>query len=184
GQDISREILRYAAANNFSHLVIGRSDKPRWREFLEGSITHELIRYAGDISVNVISGKERDAAPARGLSIVEPSGFRFQPYAFATLYVGVAVVFGTLLSRVLDVRNIALVFLMAVLMSAVTAGLWPALFTSVVGALAFNFFFLQPLYTLDISDPESVIAFGFFLGVAVIASNLTARVQRQAAASR
>ena len=137
GQDISREILRYAAANNFSHLVIGRSDKPRWREFLEGSITHELIRYAGDISVNVISGKERDAAPARGLSIVEPSGFRFQPYAFATLYVGVAVVFGTLLSRVLDVRNIALVFLMAVLMSAVTAGLWPALFTSVVGALAF-----------------------------------------------
>jgi len=184
GQDISGEILRYAAANNFSHLVIGRSDKPRWREFVEGSITHELIRYAGDISVHVISGKEREATPARGLSIAEPSGFRFQPYAFATLYVGVAVAFGTLLSRVLDVRNIALVFLMAVLMSAVTAGLWPALFTSVLAALAFNFFFLDPLYTLTISDPESVIAFCFFLGVAVVASNLTARVQRQAAASR
>lgn len=184
GQDVSGEILRYAAANNFSHLVIGRSDKPRWREFLEGSITHELIRHAGDISVNVISGKEREAAPSRGLSIAEPGGFRFQPYAFATLYVGVAVAFGTLLSRVLDVRNIALVFLMAVLMSAVTAGLWPALFTSALAALAFNFFFLDPLYTLTISDPESVIAFGFFLGVAVVASNLTARVQRQAAASR
>ncbi|MCK0371063.1 DUF4118 domain-containing protein, partial [Salmonella sp. L-S2618] len=34
------------------------------------------------------------------------------------------------------------------------------------------------------SDPESVIALGFFFGVAVIASNLTARVQRQAAAAR
>jgi two-component system sensor histidine kinase KdpD len=47
-----------------------------------------------------------------------------------------------------------------------------------------NFFFLQPLYTLDISDPESVIALAFFFGVAVIASNLTARVQRQASAAR
>ena len=184
GQSISREILRYASANNFSHLVIGKSDKPRWREFLEGSVTHQLIRYAGDISVHVTSGTERDAAPTRGIRTAEPRRFKFRPYAFATAYVAMAVAFGVLLARVLDVRNIALVFLMAVLTSAVTAGLWPALFTSVLGALAFNFFFLQPLYTLDISDPESVIALGFFLGVALIASNLTARVQRQAAASR
>jgi len=184
GQSISREILRYASANNFSHLVIGKSDKPRWREFLEGSVTHQLIRYSGDISVHVTSGTERDAAPIRGIRTAEPRRFKFRPYAFATAYVAMAVAFGVLLARVLDVRNIALVFLMAVLTSAVTAGLWPALFTSVLGALAFNFFFLPPLYTLDISDPESVIALGFFLGVALIASNLTARVQRQAAASR
>ncbi|MBN9137666.1 MAG: DUF4118 domain-containing protein, partial [Phyllobacterium sp.] len=91
---------------------------------------------------------------------------------------------GLLLSRILDVRNIALVFLMAVLASAVTVGLWPALFASVLSAIVLNFFFLDPLYTLVISDPESVIALGFFFGVAVIASNLTARVQRQAAAAR
>jgi two-component system sensor histidine kinase KdpD len=53
-----------------------------------------------------------------------------------------------------------------------------------ISALLLNFFFLPPLYTLNISDPESVIALGFFLGVAFIASNLTSRVQRQAAAAR
>jgi two-component system sensor histidine kinase KdpD len=185
GQDIAREILRYAAANNYSHIVIGRSDKPRWAELLQGSVSHELIRHAGDISVHVISGRERDAsAAARGLTTAEEGAFRLQPYVFATLYVGAAVAFGTLLSRILDVRNIALVFLMAVLTSAATAGLRPALYASAVAALAFNFFFLDPRYTLTISDPESVIAFGFFLGVALIASNLTARVQRQAVASR
>ena len=89
-----------------------------------------------------------------------------------------------LLARVLDVRNIALVFLMAVLTSAVTAGLWPAIFASVISALAFNFFFLEPLYTLTISDPESVVALVFFFCVAIIASNLTVRVQRQAVAAR
>jgi len=185
GQDIAGEILRYAAANNYSHVIIGRSDKPRWREVFEGSVSHDLIRHAGDISVHVISGKEREALPARGVAPVEarrPPSLR--PYVFSLAYVGIAAAFGMLLSRTLDVRNIALVFLMAVLTSAATAGLWPALFASVVGALAFNFLFLDPRYTFTISDPESVIAFGFFLGAAVIASNLTARVHRQAAAAR
>lgn len=184
GQDVSREILRYANTNNVNHVIIGRSDKSRWRELVEGSVPHELIRHAGDISIHVISGKERDEAPARSVKAVETRRFEMLPYLAASLYVGIAVVIGTLLSRVLDVRNIALVFLMAVLTSAVTGGLWPALFASAVGALAFNFFFLPPLYTLDIGDPESVIAFGFFLGVAIIASNLTARVHRQAAAAQ
>lgn len=184
GQDVAREILRYASANNFSHVIIGNSDKPRWRELIEGSVSHDLIRGAGDISIHMISGKERDTASERRVESASPRSFELRPYVYAVAYTTVAVGFGTLLSRVLDVRNIALVFLMAVLASAVTAGLWPALFTSALAALAFNFFFLQPLYTLQIGDPESVIAFGFFLGVAVIASNLTARVQRQAAAAR
>ncbi|TIT30732.1 MAG: sensor histidine kinase KdpD, partial [Mesorhizobium sp.] len=79
---------------------------------------------------------------------------------------------------------IALVFLMAVLVSAVTAGLWPAIFASVLSTLAFNFFFLDPLYTFNISDTESVVALGFLFCVAIIASNLTARVQRQAVAAQ
>ena len=57
-------------------------------------------------------------------------------------------------------------------------------FASLLSALAFNFFFLPPLYTFTIADPENVVALVFFLVVAVIASNLTARVQRQAVAAR
>ncbi|TGS09805.1 DUF4118 domain-containing protein, partial [Mesorhizobium sp. M1C.F.Ca.ET.187.01.1.1] len=53
-----------------------------------------------------------------------------------------------------------------------------------LSALAFNYFFLEPRYTLTIRDPESIVALAVFLAVAVIASNLTARVQRQAAAAR
>ena len=49
-----------------------------------------------------------------------------------------------------------------------------------VSALAYNFFFLPPLYTFTIADPENVVALFFFVLVAVIASNLTARVRAQA----
>lgn len=185
GQSIATEIIRHAAANNVTHIVIGKPHKPRWRELFEGSVCHELIRQAGDISVHVVSGNERDADSARRpMTAAQPARVQIWPYLWSTLHVGLALAFGTLLFRVLDVRNIALVFLMAVLASALQSGLRPALFASVVSALAFNFFFLEPLYTFTIADPESVIALGFFLGVAVVASNLAARVQRQAAAAR
>ena len=70
------------------------------------------------------------------------------------------------------------------LASAVTYGLWPALYTSVVSILLYNFFFLPPLYTFTIADPENVVALFFFLVVAVIASNLTGRVRDQALTAR
>lgn len=184
GQHVAADIVRYAEANNFTHIIVGKPHKSRWRELLQGSVAHDLIRQAGDISVHVISGNESEGVPARGLKLADAGRLRPAPYLESLAYTAGAVVVGSLLDRVLDVRNIALVFLMAVLASAVTSGLWPALFASVVGALAYNFFFLEPLYTLDIGDPESVVAFCFFLAVAVVASNLTARVHRQAMAAR
>jgi len=50
--------------------------------------------------------------------------------------------------------------------------------------LAYNFFFLPPLYTFTIADPENVVALFFFAVVALIASNLTARVRAQAVTAR
>ncbi|QEL25252.1 sensor histidine kinase KdpD [Bosea sp. F3-2] len=184
GETVPDEVLRYAASKNVSHIVIGSSSAARWRELLVGSVAQALIRDAGDISIHVIPSQETSTGEGRIATTTD--GRRFEPGAYLAglAFVAVAVGLGMLLHLVLDVRNIALVFLMAVLASAVTAGLWPALFTSVIGALAFNFFFLPPLYTLVIGDPESVLAFFFFLLVALIASNLTARVQRQAAAAR
>lgn len=186
GTDVAREIVRHAAANNFSHVVIGKPSKPRWRELFEGSVTHDLIRLGGNLSIHVTTGAESEAgAGSRGVkTAAQPQQFEPWPYLLATFFVACSLAVGMALQQFLDVRNIALVFLMAVLTSAVTSGLWPALFASVISASAFNYFFLPPLYTLDIGEPESVVALGFFLVVAVIASNLTARVQRQAASAR
>ncbi|EJJ27463.1 sensor histidine kinase [Rhizobium sp. CF142] len=186
GREVTEELVRHATANNVTHIVIGAPKKPTWREgWWNRSTTDELIRRAGDISVHVISGNEKDTASQRGVKAA-PSAptLNFRAYILSTAYVAVALAVGVVLDQVLDVRNLALVFLMAVLTSAVIHGLRPALYTCIVSALSFNFFFLPPRYTLTISDPESVLALFFFLGVAVIASNLTATVQRQAVAAR
>jgi len=71
----------------------------------------------------------------------------------------------------------ALIFLLAVLITATTCPLWVALITAVVADLALNYFFMAPVGTLRIADPQNVIALLVFFAVSVIASQLSAKAR-------
>lgn len=181
----SREIIAYANANNFTHIVIGRPGRSRWQQLWQGSVTYDLIRHAGDISVHVISGDGKTGETRQGVRSADaPRPFRVRPYLLSVVFVLLAILAGIALDQTLDVQNLALVFLMAVLAASVRGGLGAGLFASVLGALSFNFFFLEPRYNFTVRDPESLVALFFYFGVALVASNLTAAVHRQAAAAR
>ena len=70
--------------------------------------------------------------------------------------------------------TVALALLLVVLGTATNARLAVAIVVSVVAMLAFNFFFLPPIGTLTIANPQNWVALFAFLTVAVIASNLSA----------
>jgi two-component system sensor histidine kinase KdpD len=76
--------------------------------------------------------------------------------------------------------TVALTFLLAVLVVATTWGLRYAVFMAVVATLAFNFYFLEPLGTFRINDPQNWAALFAFLVTAVIASQLSERARREA----
>ncbi|MGZ5896415.1 MAG: DUF4118 domain-containing protein, partial [Xanthobacteraceae bacterium] len=180
-------VIDYAHTNNFTHIVVSTRQRSRWLELVRSSLAHEVIRRAGDVSVHVVPERhveavDEDAATARP----RQHGKRrldFGAYGGSVVMVAAALLVGLALQRSLGVSDIALVFLTAVLASAVTYGLWPALFASFVSVLAYNFFFLPPLYTFTIADPANVLALIVFAIIAVIASNLTGRVRLQALAA-
>jgi two-component system sensor histidine kinase KdpD len=185
GQSAAEEIVRYAESNNVTQIIIAKSKKSRALEFIRGSVTHELLRHAGEISVHVVAPRKDDANSSKKSSTKVPQKkFDINPYIWSSGFVVLALGCGLVLHQILDVQNIALVFLTAVLASAVSYGLFPALYASVISMLAFNFFFLPPVHTFTIADPENVVAIFFFLIVAFIASNLTARVRSQAVVAR
>jgi two-component system sensor histidine kinase KdpD len=80
--------------------------------------------------------------------------------------------------------SIPLAFLTAVLASGALWGLFPSLAASVVGMLAYDFFFLPPFHSFMVANPENFIALAFFLIAAVIAGNLAAAVRAQAITAR
>jgi two-component system sensor histidine kinase KdpD len=185
--DVTQGLIDYARDNNFTHVVIAKSQRSRWSELWRGSNTHRLIRRAGDIHIHVIAEPQREAARNRASSRRSVRAWRRAPTASTRRLLGslgmvaAALAVGEAMQYWLAVQSISLVFLTAVLASAIAYGLWPSLFACLVSVLAYNFFFLPPLYTFTIADPENVVALFFFAVVAVIASNLAARVRAQAA---
>ncbi|MGA7449907.1 MAG: sensor histidine kinase KdpD [Rhodoplanes sp.] len=182
----SDDVLTYARANNITQIVLGKSSRSRWYELLHGSVVHELVRKAGNISVHVIAGDDIEGQPVPRKTTTaaekrEPVDLR--PYAIAFAAIAAALSLSELIRPAFGVENVDLVFLTAVVGVAVRCGLWPSLFASVLAALCYNFFFLPPLYTFTIAEPTNAAALFFFTVVAVIVSQLAARVRRQADAA-
>jgi two-component system, OmpR family, sensor histidine kinase KdpD len=180
GQDVADTIAEYARANNVTHIIIVQPPRAWWRELFYGSLAQQLIRKSGGAGVHVL-GRNREASRPRAFAVPTSEA---RAYLGSLVFVAVSLGGALLLHQRLGVASVAMTFLTAVLVSAVVHGLRPALLASFASVLAYNFFFLPPLYTFTIADPENVAALFFFGVTAVIASNLTARVRAQAIVAR
>jgi two-component system sensor histidine kinase KdpD len=79
-----------------------------------------------------------------------------------------------------NATTVALYMLLVVLGAATRWGLAEAVFTSGAGMLSFNYFFLPPVGTFTINDPENWVALFAFLATAITASKLSTDARRQA----
>lgn len=185
GRRIADDVINFAQGNNVTQIVIGKSTRSRWFEMTRGSVVHDLVRRAGNISVHVIPGDELpDEAPKTGVQTAARSEpFNPLPYLKALGIVIVGLGAAVLLQPRFGIENVDLVLLTAVVAVAVRYGLWPSLLASLAASLAYNFFFLPPVYTFTITDPTNVAAFFFFMLIAILVSNVAARVRTQADAA-
>jgi len=182
--NVADGILEYSRANNITQIVVSKSQRSWWSELLRHSPALDVIRRAGDIGVHVVPDQlTRAMKGPQASSVFGAASFDAKAYVSSFAMVGVALLLGLALREV-HVTNVALVFLTAVLASSVMYGLWPALAACIVSALAYNFFFIPPYYTFTIADPENVVALFFFVVVAAVAGNLTARVRAQGVVAR
>jgi two-component system, OmpR family, sensor histidine kinase KdpD len=102
------------------------------------------------------------------------------PYLWSTIGVAAAVALGGAVTRFVPIPNLSMIFLMAVLFLAVIFGIWPAIYASVLSFLAYNFFFIEPLYSFTVGEPYELLALFVFLAVAVVTSALAGRVREHA----
>lgn len=83
-------------------------------------------------------------------------------------------------ARHVNQTTIALTFLLAILAVSAVWGMAVSLFMSVSAVLAINYFFLPPVGTLTIADPQNWVALFAFLVTSIMGSQLSARMRRQA----
>jgi two-component system sensor histidine kinase KdpD len=178
---IADDILSFAQKNNVTQIVIGKSTRSRWFEMVHGSVVHDLVRRAGNISIHVIAGEElAEQSPARAVASADSlQAFDPIPYVIALAAVGGALGVSLVLQPMFGVENVDLIFLTAIVGIAVRYGLWPSMAASVAASLCYNFFFMPPLYTFTITDPTNVAAFVLFAVLGIVVSNLAGRGRTQ-----
>ena len=181
GKVIAEDVLDYARENNITQIVIGKSERPWWFELRHGSVVRDLLKEAGPISVHVMaSGNEGQNAASEGTGRpvnVRPgqASFELGPYVAGAMLVVAATIFGRSLASIAPVSNVALIFSLAVLLSAIMHGLRPSLVTAFLAAAAYTFFFLKPLYTFTVANPSNFLSLVIFFLSAVIVSRVASQ---------
>jgi K+-sensing histidine kinase KdpD len=101
------------------------------------------------------------------------------PLLMSFLCVGLATAILLLLDQTLAANLVPIAYLIPVIVAATQWGIWPATLASVAGMAAADFFFFAPLYSFRVEDPEEAVDLLLFLVVALVSSNLAARLRRE-----
>jgi len=105
---------------------------------------------------------------------------RWAGYILAALAIGAVTAILIPLRSEINTTTVGFAFLLVVVSVAIIRGSGPALLASLAGMLCYNFFFLEPLHTLSIVDPQNWIALTAFFITALAVGQLSARAKRRA----
>jgi two-component system sensor histidine kinase KdpD len=181
GQSATEAILAYARRHNITKIIIGKPLRPRWLEWVRGSVVEQLTRHSGPIDVYVISGDTGEPKQSVARDWVPHRPWR--RYAASVLLVALTTLVGEFIRPFISPVNLVMLYLPAVVLAAIYLGRGPAMLASLLSVLAFDYFFVPPRLTFAVSDTEYLLTFiGLFI-VGVVTSTLAVRVREQAEAA-
>jgi two-component system sensor histidine kinase KdpD len=105
---------------------------------------------------------------------------RLVPYLLAAAACAMTALLATPLTRMLAPANIDVLFLLAVFLVALWLGQGPALLAAFLGVALFDFFFVPPRLSLEVSDVQYLISLSAMLAVAILTGQLAGRLSLQA----
>jgi two-component system sensor histidine kinase KdpD len=178
GRSVSEVVLGYARRHNVTKIIVGKPLRPHWQELLRGSVVDELIHSSGGIDLYMVTSEAEPVKPS------VPEDWRpHQPwprYLWGIILAAAATGLSLLVFPFISPTNIAIIYLLSVVLSAFYFGRGPAILTSVLGVAAFDFLFIPPRFTMAVSDSEYLLTFAGLLAVGLIISHLTSLVREQA----
>jgi PAS domain S-box-containing protein len=182
GPRVAEALLDLARERNASEIVMGKPRRSGWRLRFGRSPVQEVVRRSGPIDVRIVEGVERATVVEAPAATWEVPRLRDALLAFGSVAAAGLVAAG--LGALFPTTDPLMIFLVAVLVTAVGAGLWPSIGASLLAVLVYDFFFTEPYYSFTMTNPHDVLAVAGFLGVAILTSHLAARTRDQAETAR
>jgi two-component system sensor histidine kinase KdpD len=188
GDDVPTALLDFARGANATQLVLGTSRRSRFARLFDEGIGATTVQQSGPIDVHMVT---HDQSVGRlrarlGRSPLTASR-KTLGWTLAVVLPALATLIGAVWRHQVTFTTDVMTHLLVLVTVALVGGLGPALFASAVSVLLLDFFFVPPLYSLSIAEPENALALIATVVVAVIVALVVdgaARRGTQAATSR
>jgi two-component system, OmpR family, sensor histidine kinase KdpD len=185
GNDVCEALVEYARDQNISTVVVGRSAPRRLR--LSRTMS-DAIGAAGEHFdvVEIGRGGAEGGTPVTAATFKAPekAGERRAEKRMRYLWTLFSCAFATLLllvmARNFDLANVAMLYMLTVLVAGVQWGRGPAILAAVLNVVAFDFFFVPPRYSLVPADIQHYLTFAVMLAVGVTIGQLSGGIRFQA----
>lgn len=180
GDDIPAQIADYAKASRVSKIVMGRSTH-LGRLRTKSNFVDQLTALAPNLDIYIIPDMQ-PSFQRKWLQPVKPPEFSVIDFAKSTgILIACTAVGAWFYFLHFSVANIIMVYILGVLLNAiVTRGRFYSVVSAILSVVIFNYFFTEPRFSLQATDPGYPVTFLVMLAAALITSTLTKRIKEQA----
>ena len=183
GRNVADVLLDFARSRNVTKIVAGKTAQPHWKQFFVDTVVDQLLDKSGDIDVYVVSGEGDNPTPIRYPKA--PAQIRWSDYLKAAGVVTMCAMLGWVAHAAgLADANVVMIFLAGVAFVSARIGRGPSIASAIASVVVFDFLFISPRLSFAVSDTEYIITFAVMLGIGLLISELTARLQSQLRASQ
>jgi len=185
GDDVPTALLEFARAANATQLVLGTSRRSRWARAFDEGIAATVVQRSGPIDVHMVTHSESGGGRRRGRRAHSPlsTSRTMVGWALAVVLPAIATLAGAVWRAELTPTTDVVDYFLALVIVALVGGLGPALFASVLSALLLNYFFVPPLYSLTVADPENALTLVVMVVVATMVAVVVDSAARRAEAA-
>lgn len=186
GDSVTDTLLEYALSHNVSRIVIGKPTRSLLSRFFKPSVSDQIAKAKSDIDVHIVMKSQyRTEKVKKSVLASSELSSHFTPqkqrgYLWALVISAITSAVASVLLPYFELANIIMLYLLGVMLISMRYGKGPGIVASLLSVSTFDFFFVPPRLSFSVTDTQYLMTFAIMLSVALVISNLTSILRKQA----
>jgi two-component system, OmpR family, sensor histidine kinase KdpD len=179
GPTAATALTEYARTRGATRVLVGEPKRRGWRALVQPSTATELVRRARGFDVMVVARQDGLSSDRARPHLEMPRDLPWARYGWAAAITAACTGIAYLMIPTFTETNVAMIYVLGATIAGLRLGRGPGTLTAIAGVVAFDFFFVPPIFTFQVSDAEYLITFLVMLAVTLTIGNLMANVRQQ-----
>lgn len=177
--DVVAGVLQVANENNVNQIVIGKSlNRNLLSSLWSKNISNRILNESGNIDVYVIKADKSVSSDKKQKLHIQLITSTFNDYLIALGVVTIVTLICFPFKQVTGYQTVGLIYLLEITILSLFLGRSAVVFTAILNSIAWNFFFIPPLFTFHINTIEDVITLSANFIIALVVSILITRIKK------